>query len=731
MATPIPDLIHRWTSDPLYGLSGTNYPDRGGLLEVTLNGVVYRSPIDPVTGFWHWVPPYALPDNEYVITARFHDKAGNIGDPLVFLLHVDTTAPEPPRILIAWDDEGSLQDFLTPGARTDDKTPTLIGNAEPESVVHLYDNSRLIGSAKADIDGSWEITPTLALAAGQHSFTVTATDRLDHTSARSQAFALTIESDGNDQPARIDFAADDVGPVQHDLRSGDKTDDTTPTLHGSAPANSTLYLQYRSAGGSWSTRVLTADSEGSWSWIAPTLNKGDYEFRVQKAGDSWSSVFKLTIDPELDTPLKPVIEGYSDDVGSVTGDFGAGSKTDDNTPTLFGSGAKNSTIYIRYQLDSGTYKYAEAATDSSGKWSWTPPTKLALGEWAFAVKNAADSAYGNPFDLTIVAESGHFSNNIDFESWSNNDFSTVYSNANLSLHNGLLFITSGPQQFSKNSYNSSLPEDYGSASIRFNNLAPGSSLSYQIGLFPDHSNTKPKYIDKFGVDVYNPYHNAAKVYLFLSNYDNGPNEKTLQIPLELVKGNNHFRFADLSELAGFDVTSARLKFYNDGYHPNTDGLVFDNFSYEFKKSGSFDISSINELPAIYDDVPDDALNTYPKLDENTSTQKGDNTEELQNSTSTSDTLQPLNEKPLIELASILQHGEANLLIDDDKIQLLIADDDHDELQLNQNLLQDGNIEDWIQQQGNITVANIEYKVYTHINDGAEILVPDIGQTDVI
>ncbi|MDR9964159.1 hypothetical protein KIF59_23030 [Enterobacter cloacae subsp. cloacae] len=51
-----------------------------------------------------------------------------------------------------------------------------MGEAEPGSVVDIYDNDEKIGSVIVDDEGKWSYTPDMPLAKGDHEITATVTD---------------------------------------------------------------------------------------------------------------------------------------------------------------------------------------------------------------------------------------------------------------------------------------------------------------------------------------------------------------------------------------------------------------------------------------------------------------------------------------------------------------------------------------------------------------------------
>lgn len=66
-----------------------------------------------------------------------------------------------PTLTHVCDNRGADTGVLANGARTDDATPQLWGNASPNATVSLYDNGGLLGTATADPLGHWQYTPSL------------------------------------------------------------------------------------------------------------------------------------------------------------------------------------------------------------------------------------------------------------------------------------------------------------------------------------------------------------------------------------------------------------------------------------------------------------------------------------------------------------------------------------------------------------------------------------------
>ncbi|MBY4838457.1 Ig-like domain-containing protein [Pantoea sp. DY-5] len=198
MSNPIGTTNEKWTKDRQSKFSGTEVAEKGSTMEIVLNGMVYTTLIDPLTGKWDWKPPFELEDGRYTLTFRMIDQAKNIGAPYMMILNVDNTAPGQPEILRVEDKAGDKTGWLTPGAQTDDKKPTFSGSAEAGSMVRLLDGNTEIGSAVADENGRWTIIPKDPLTDGDHNFTVTSADKLGNISVPSDNFKLSIAKDPAD-----------------------------------------------------------------------------------------------------------------------------------------------------------------------------------------------------------------------------------------------------------------------------------------------------------------------------------------------------------------------------------------------------------------------------------------------------------------------------------------------------------------------------------------------------
>jgi hypothetical protein len=344
-------------------------------------------------GNWSWTPN-TLAKGSWTFEVQ---KAGQSGWSS-FKLTIDPALDLKPTIDSAWDDFGAVTGSLTSGDTTDDNTPTLRGTGVAGTIIHFQNGLAggswvNVGSTVVKADGTWEWTSPVLSKNGTWEFHAKAQNG-DVISGWTGKFILKYVAAAG--PVITD-ALDNVGPVTGSLSSGASTDDSTPTLRGTGPANSTITLRYKLGTGSYASTTVSVDNAGNWSWTPSGLAKGSWTFEVQNAGQSGWNSFQLTIDPDLDR--YPTIDSALDNAGPVTGSLSSGATTDDSTPTLRGSGPANSVITLRYKMDGGSYASTTVSVDGNGKWTWTP-SALANGSWTFEVQKAGQSGWSS-FQLTI------------------------------------------------------------------------------------------------------------------------------------------------------------------------------------------------------------------------------------------------------------------------------------------------------------------------------------------
>ncbi|SOY67892.1 Ig-like domain-containing protein [Cupriavidus taiwanensis] len=361
-------------------IAGTAEP--GSTVHIDLNGD--GTPDATVTanagGTWTYTPSPALGDGT-VVSVTATDAPGNTSTPATAT--VDASAPATPALAGVVDDATPSTGPLADGDATNDGTPTLSGTAEAGSTISVYNGTTLIGTTTADATtGAWSFTPTTALPDGAVSLTVTATDAAGNTSAPSTAFTLTLDATPPAIPA-IASVTDD-NPVATPLASGDSTNDSTPTLSGTADAGSTISIY---SGATLLGTTVADATTGAWSFTPGTPLTDGPNALTATATDAAGNVsaptaaFNLTVDTA--PPAAPSITIASGTTISGTADPGSAIDID-----LDGDGTPDATV---------------TADATTGDWTYSPATPLPDGT---AISVTATDAAGNasaPATATVDA----------------------------------------------------------------------------------------------------------------------------------------------------------------------------------------------------------------------------------------------------------------------------------------------------------------------------------------
>ncbi|KAA5946483.1 hypothetical protein F1543_06580 [Enterobacter cloacae] len=359
------------TNDTTPTLSGSAAP--GDVVSILDNGKVIGTVKADSSGKWSFTPDTALADGLHTFTVTATDAAGNARTSGTFPIVIDTAAPSPAENIVINDNVGDKQGPVGPGDTTDDQSPTLSGEAEPGSVVDIYDNDEKIGSVIVDDEGKWSYTPDKPLAKGDHEITTTVTDPSGNTSEPSPGISFTVDPDPNQ--VTVGEVVDDQGPIVGNLKPGTVTDDARPELSGKGKPGSTVTIM----DGDDVLGSTVVDPDGNWTFTPEQdLADGDHSLTVISKDPAGNDVTSPSFDISVDTvaPEKPVIGVATDDVGSSRGDLSSGSTTDDANPTFKGSAEPGSRVDI---YDNGEL-IGSTMVDENGGWQFTPTTALPEGE---------------------------------------------------------------------------------------------------------------------------------------------------------------------------------------------------------------------------------------------------------------------------------------------------------------------------------------------------------------
>ncbi|MBD3886032.1 choice-of-anchor L domain-containing protein [Phormidium tenue FACHB-886] len=275
-------------------------------------------------------------------------------------LDTDTIAPDAPANLdLTTDDINSFGDKTNTDNDTNDRTPTISGTAEIDSIITLYSNKDgIIGSARVGRDGKWSTTLNL-LQSGEHIITAEAKDWAENVSVRSTGLDITVRN----VPSAPDMSsASDTGISKTD----NITYNTTPTFTGVAEANSQVELFLNDV----SVGTVSTDANGVWSFTPTALAEGTYQLKARAENkqygtyDDFSNALSFTIDTtkpgDLGAPSVPDLTDATDNGLSSIDNI-----TSVKSPSFTGTAEPNSYVTITSDL-SGVLGTAKA--DSTGKW---------------------------------------------------------------------------------------------------------------------------------------------------------------------------------------------------------------------------------------------------------------------------------------------------------------------------------------------------------------------------
>ncbi|MDA2943210.1 Ig-like domain-containing protein [Enterobacter cloacae] len=374
-------------------------------------------------GKWAVTPEKPLPEGSHTGKVIITDPEGNASEPSDdFEFIVDLQGPDKPVIGDVEDDQGPVVGPIHDGDTTDDTQPVFSGdNGTPGDTVRLIIDDEVVGTAIVGDDGKWEVTPEKPLPEGEHEAVVVITDPVGNDSDPSDPIGFIVDTTQPVKPT-IDSVFDDAGLKTGNLANGDITDDSTPTFTGTAEKNSVVHIIVNGK----EVDSVTADPTGNWTWTpSPALTNGHYDVKVvaeDKAGlrsePSDAFAFDLVAGG---IPPAPAITDVIDDVDAHVGTVQQGGITNDDKPTITGTGQDGTTIYL---YDGTNPTPVGSAVVTGGTWTIDFDTALSQGEHRF--RAVAENAVGNRSPETgewvIIVDSVKPLAPTDIELW--DDFGT-------------------------------------------------------------------------------------------------------------------------------------------------------------------------------------------------------------------------------------------------------------------------------------------------------------------
>jgi predicted RNA-binding protein with TRAM domain len=271
------------------------------------------------------------------------------------------------------------------GNATTSSTPTITGSAEAGTTVKLIENSVPLGTGTTAANGQWKITSN-KLSEGGHTIGVNLTDPAGNENPNAGSITLVVDTTSPLNASNISVLG--VG-------AGNVTNDTTPTLTGTAEPGSTVKI-YDSNG----TTLLgesTTDANGNWRVTSSTLSNGIHSIVIKLSDAAGNTNANAgAIDVSIDTTAPDAVANVL-----VSGATGGLSKS--STPVLTGTGEPGSTIKL-YDTD-GTTLLGTTTADSNGKWSITS-NSLAEGTHTLIIKvtDAAGNTNSSAGTLNLTVD---------------------------------------------------------------------------------------------------------------------------------------------------------------------------------------------------------------------------------------------------------------------------------------------------------------------------------------
>ncbi|NKI70677.1 hemagglutinin, partial [Collimonas pratensis] len=322
-----------------------------------------------------------LPDGPHVFSATATNAAGGTSVPSAPINFIVDTSGVAIAITGVIDNEGPITGPISRDGVTDDPRPQIVGTATPNSLVLVYDNGTLIGSTTANAQGRWTLDPSADLPDGMNAITATSTNTATGVVSDPTApFNFNLDTHIPLAPV-IEGADDNVGAITGPIVNNGSTDDSTPTLHGTAEPHSIVTIY----DGTLALGSVQAGADGSWIFTPTTpLTDGPHDFTAtatDAAGKTGPASNDWAVNIDTGLPLAPTIGEIDDNTEPHTGPIPDGGVTNDNQPVLVGTGTPGDVVTI---IDNGT-PIGSAQVGDDGSWTFRPTNPLPDGDHDFTV----------------------------------------------------------------------------------------------------------------------------------------------------------------------------------------------------------------------------------------------------------------------------------------------------------------------------------------------------------
>lgn len=175
------------TNDPKLTINGTG--KAGNIVTVYGNDAKLGTATVSKNGTWTFATT-KLADDDYSFTATIKAKATSAesAESAAYAVTVDTKIDAP---TVEGVSQNANTDPVASGGAVGVANPLIMGTAEPNSTVQVFDGTTLLGTVNADVSGAWDFTST-GLTEGTHSFSAKATDVAGNVSKASDSFSVAV-----------------------------------------------------------------------------------------------------------------------------------------------------------------------------------------------------------------------------------------------------------------------------------------------------------------------------------------------------------------------------------------------------------------------------------------------------------------------------------------------------------------------------------------------------------
>lgn len=751
---PVPqngiEITHAWDSEGAYtgelrsgALTDDNKPQLFGRAEA--NSLVYVHTRLP-GGEWERVgSAHAGPDGRWTLeTERLsagsneliagNSPAAQGGD--IFNLEVVTADPAAPQIVDIYDNTGPITGYMGNPDVTDDRTPRLEGRAPTGAVVVIYQDGVPVGSVVA-AGGLWRFEVPALTEDKSYSFTsAIRTGGIDGPQSAGWELVLNT-SNPTDVTLEITSMTADSGISDNDFITNDGS--ANRTLSGTLSrelAQGERVLVHN--GNEW----LLAVVDGlQWSVVDTRAHSTSwrYQAKVENAVIGADSVIAEQEVMFNNVIAQPVITGAYNDAGETIAN---GGQTNDSTPKLTGTAEADSIVYI---FIDGIAAPVGSVVAEKGQWEFTA-TAATTGSYTFYAKSvdqAGNSAESAGRGLTFIPNILK----VDFENYATQSagtkeiidfdiFTLQFSSTppRLGWPQGVLarsVTTSGdfvtPSK-GIGAWGASTSASDNNITIKIKSGIPTNKVKFQIGEI--HTNGTVAYYNESGTQIHSANINVLSSYTALQTLEHTmpAGEFISKIEFRMLSGEwiylDNFEFSTVGNRSNVNQDTE-----NTSDHHETDSTITGILDIDdADKASAFTfIDSVDELEVINGG---DGVDTLVITGAQQTLVLSDVADKL-NSVEVIDITGSGDNRLALNVGDVLDHGGRDLFVDDGKLQFMVQGNEGDTVQLD-DLLPDGTDSgDWIAQNGTVTVAGVEYQVFSHSGEEAEVLIQQGIKTELI